>query len=129
MPLTTKAKIARALTLFGYFGLFILLTAWILWLSPTDDSLRAMKYAFFIVPMLFPLRGLLHARPYTHAWMSFLALGYFTFGIGEWFALQGNHIIGLLQVILSLCWFTGSMLYARYGARVAKTNGDKSATP
>jgi len=76
------ATLARACTgRIGYFVLLALLLNWLTWLSPPRGVPVALALVLLTVPLLFPLRGLLHGRPYTHAWTSFLALLYFAFGI------------------------------------------------
>ena len=70
-----KLRRARILALCGYFGLLLLLPLWYGWLSPSQLPL-GLVLGFLLVPLLFPLRGLLQGRPYTYAWATFLALFY-----------------------------------------------------
>jgi uncharacterized membrane protein len=67
----------RTVALSGYFGLFGLLLLWFAWLEPPSRLPVAWALLLWVGPLLFPVRGLLHSRPYTHAWASFLALFYF----------------------------------------------------
>lgn len=70
-------------------------------------------------PLLLPLRGLLHGRPHTHIWTSFLALFYFAVGI---FHAAGPMIrpwLAWLAIGFSLLLFTGVLLYARSRVREA----------
>ena len=70
----------RVIALGGYFSTLFFVMFWVIWLSP-DSTPRSVVLAIALLPMLLPLRGLLHGRRYTHAWASFLALPYFAFGV------------------------------------------------
>ena len=68
---------------------------------------------------MFPLRGLLHGRVYTHAWSMYLALFYFVIGI--WFAgAEDGRLFGILISLFSLVFFIGSMFYTRFQGRIEK---------
>ncbi len=105
---------ARWVTLISYFSLLILLLAWSTWLAPHPRYPIALVLLVSVGPLLFPLRGLLHGRPYTHAWTSFLALYYFILGVDDIVVAMAPPILAWLELLLSLTLFTGSMLYARW---------------
>ncbi len=109
-----KMFIARWVTLVGYFGLMILLLNWHTWLSPPLLVPRAMLLIALLVPLLFSMRGLLHAQPYTHAWTSFLALGYFALGIDTVYTSQVDRLLGVLQIVFSVLLFFGCVYFPRY---------------
>jgi uncharacterized membrane protein len=67
--------------------------------------------------LLFPLRGLLHGRLYTHAWASFLALFYFVAGVFSAAGPMERPWLAWLEICLSLLWFLGTILYVRTRAR------------
>lgn len=109
----------RWITLFGYFGLMLFLTLWMLVIDPIPAHEVSVKVALSIGPLMFPLHGILHRRAYTHAWAMYLALAYFVAGI--WFAAgEDARMPGLVIVLLSLIFFIGSMFYARYQGRAEK---------
>ena len=56
---------AYILTLTGYLGTLALLTAWYSWLAPSTHFPVALVLLVLVLPLLFPLRGLLHGRRYT----------------------------------------------------------------
>jgi len=116
----SRVALARAATLTGYFGLLILLLAWNAWLAPGATLPVALTLIVMIGPLLFPLRGLLHGKPYTHAWVSMLSLLYFTHGVVEAWADPSDRIYALMEVVFSTLLFGGSMLYARWRARELK---------
>ncbi|HEY9150143.1 MAG: DUF2069 domain-containing protein [Gammaproteobacteria bacterium] len=105
------------LTLGGYFGTFLLLVAWYGWLSPSLHLPAAFVLILLCTPLLFPLRGLLHGRPYTVGWSLFLALFYFTHGAVEAYSTPEDRLYGLLEVLFSFLWFCGGILYVRSHAR------------
>ena len=105
------------LTLAGYFATFLLLVAWYGWLSPSLHLPAAFVLLLLCTPLLFPLRGLLHGRPYTVGWSLFLALFYFAHGAVEAYSTPVDRWYGLLEVLFSFLWFTGGILYVRCRAR------------
>lgn len=112
--------LARWLTLAGYFGLLALLLNWFTWLSPPASIPRALPLIVLSVPLLFPLRGLLHARTYTHAWVSLLALPYFAIGIDVAFNRSDQRWLGLTMVLCSLLLFTGSVFFSYSAKKIRK---------
>lgn len=109
------AAIGRVLTLIGYFGLLLLIINWFTWLAPTERVPRALVLAALAIPLLFPLRGIIHARRYTHQWVGFLSLLYFMIGVDVWYNQQAlEEKLGMAMVLFSLLLLLGSSLYARY---------------
>ncbi|MHB8747181.1 MAG: DUF2069 domain-containing protein [Gammaproteobacteria bacterium] len=113
-------QLARFSALFGYFGLLTLLIAWFTVLAPSTHLPTALLLLIVVGPLLFPLRGLLHGKPYTHAWVSMLALLYFTHGVIEAWSNRTERTYALLEILFSVLLFLGSMLYARWRARELK---------
>ena len=107
------SRFLYALTLFGYFGTLVLLTAWYSWLAPATHFPAALVLLVLVVPLLFPLRGLLHGRKYTFAWSCFLALLYFTHGVMEAYSAAATRHLGLLEVVFTSLWFVAAMVYIR----------------
>lgn len=111
-----RRQFMRWLTLFGYFGLILLHLNWHTWYLPPEQVPRSLILIAVLVPLLLPLRGLLHARPYTHAWASMLSLPYFGLGVDTAFnRLPPESWLGLAEVFLSLCMFTGCVLFVHFG--------------
>ena len=104
-----------ALTLTGYLGTLTLLTAWYSWIAPLTRFPKSLVLLVLVVPLLFPLRGLLHGRKYTFAWSCFLALLYFTHGVMEAYSDAITRPLGLLEVTLSSIWFLSAMTYVKAG--------------
>ena len=112
IPLT-RTGILYALTLAGYFGTLLLLIAWYSWIAPSTHFPVALVLLVLVLPLLAPLRGLLHGRSYTFAWSSFLALFYLSHGIIESYSNPATRPLALLEVTLSLVWFTAALFYVR----------------
>jgi len=97
----------------GYLGLWILLPLWYAWLAPSAHFGIGMPLFFLLVPLLFPLPGMLRDRSYTFAWSSFLSLLYFIHGIGEFYSEPQERIYAGLEILFSLLWFGGAIFYVR----------------
>ncbi len=115
--------LARWVTLAAYFGLLAQVIAWHAWLSPAGRVPTALVLTALTLPLLAPLRGLLHGRAYTHAWASFIALGYFVLGVAH-AAVAPERLYGVALIVTSLTLFFGCLVYARLSAR-----RDRSAPP
>ena len=99
--------IARVGVVTGYLVLVSALVIWNIWLRP-----NTLVLVLLLIPLLFPLPGILRGRPYTHAWSSFLALGYFA--IGVWHAAaEAERNYGLLIIFGSTLFFGACLAYVR----------------
>lgn len=109
----------RWLTLSGYFGLMAGFYLWHLWLHPLEKHLVSIVLLLQIGPLMFPLKGLLQGKAYTHAWSMYLAIFYFV--VGVWYAGADTQFrFGLYIIFTSLTFFTGAMFYARLAGRRQK---------
>ncbi len=110
-----RLALSRWVTLIGYFGLLIVLLNWFVWIAPPSRVPRSFLLIVLLVPLLVPLRGLLHARRYTHQWVSFLSLFYFMVGVDVYFNPgAGQSWLGALTIIFSLLLFVGCVFFARF---------------
>jgi uncharacterized membrane protein len=117
---SNSLQVARITSLIGYFGLFVFLLLWLTWLSPSDKFPVALTLIVLVTPLLFPLRGILYGRAYTHAWASFLALFYFTLAIGVVVSEPSERLYGIIWLILSILMYGGCMFYARIKGKAEK---------
>jgi len=117
-----KTRITYRVAVTGYFGLIALILAWQGWLSPPKALPISVALFLLLVPLLFPLRGILYGKAYTFAWASFLSMIYFIHGIVEAYSTPEDRWLAILEVILSIAFYTGSMLYARYRGRELKAS-------
>ena len=120
MP-TSPLLLSRWLTLSGYFGLMIGLYVWHLLINQTEAHLISIIILTQLGPLMFPLRGLLGGKTYTHAWSMYLAIFYFIVGI--WYAAVDETLMfGLYVTAFSLLFFVGTVLYTRLSSRSQKEN-------
>jgi uncharacterized membrane protein len=92
--------------------LIFLCLAWELWLAPLrpGGSLMVLK----ALPLLTPLRGILHGRRYTYQWSSMLILAYFSEGVMRSWADQGiSRQLAFGELALSAVFFAAAVGYAR----------------
>ena len=97
----------------SYLGVMALLVLWITWLSPPRPEFISLALIALLGPLLFPLRGLLHARRYTMAWSTMLILLYFVHGVASMASPGPGRWLGLLEVVLVVIYFTTCILYIR----------------
>lgn len=108
-----KIKISKISTLIGYFGLLSFIPIWHLIVKPLPPEFMSVTLLVQIGPLMFPLKGILHGKVYTHAWAMYLALFYFI--IGVWYAGdESTRTFGLIFSLLSILFFLGTMFYTRY---------------
>lgn len=93
-------------------ALLVLCLAWELWLVPLrpGGSLLALK----ALPLTLALNGIFRGRRYTYQWSSLLILAYFAEGVTRGWSDRGaSQILALLEVALSVFFFSAVVAYAR----------------
>lgn len=115
-----NSRFFYSLALLGYFGLLILLSVWTVYLAPPTIFPISIVLLFYVGPLLIPMRGLLHGKLYTHAWVHFMALFYFIVGVMVAAGNAAERNYALAQVAFSILMFVGSMMYVRVKAREVK---------
>ena len=108
-----RVTTTRVLALIGYFGTMAFLMLWIIKLAPPQIP-KSIALAISLLPLLLPLRGMIHGRVYTHSWAGFLALPYFAFGVDAAIHRTEKQWLGIVLVALSVVWFFGSAYYSKY---------------
>jgi uncharacterized membrane protein len=117
-------RYARWLTLAGYFALISGIYLWHIVIHKTEHNLVSLVLVLQLGPLMLPLRGLLHARIYTHAWSMYLGIFYFV--VGVWYSSAPESLsFGLFLVCASLAFFVGSLLFTRLSARAEKATAAK----
>ncbi len=119
-----NASLSRAshyLSLFSYFGMLLLILLWYTWISPSSRYPTALVLITLLLPLLVPLRGLLHGRRYTHAWVSMLTLFYFCLGVMAAYSDPAERLYGLLLTTCSVLLFIGCICYVRFSKQTAET--------
>lgn len=117
VTMSRPARICRVLALASHLLLLTLLLNWLTWLAPAARVPVSVMLGLVTVPLLLPLRGVLHGRIYTHAWTSFLALPYFAFGVDAIAAGVEPFWLGWAAVLTSLTLFGAATGYTRLRGR------------
>ena len=119
------------LALVGLLGLLANAMAWPLWYSPGGPYPEWMLLK--TLPLLLPLRGLLHGRRRTHQWASFLTLPYIMGSIGAFygalvpprFSTPTDALGAGVQLAFALPMLVGCMYYAYTTAGSAETPAER----
>lgn len=107
------------IALMSYFALFILLMLWNTLLYPSSYFPVALVLIVFVFPLLLPLRGFLHGRKKSTAWLGYISLIYFVHGISEAYVNAAERVYAILEIIFSLLLFLSISFYLR---NLKKTN-------
>ncbi len=100
----------RALAALGILGLVILIVVWNSWLTPVQVYPRSVEILFFAGPLLFFIRGILHARRYTMVVITMVSFAYILMGV--WYILSVDEkLYGYLLLAFSFLMFLGSLMY------------------
>lgn len=113
-----KHILFRRLSLFSFFGLMFTLLWWILLAPHSENYPTGAVLILLVVPLLFPMRGILYGKPYTHAWAGYLMLFYLAHGITELYSGDAYFIYPLLEIIFSTSFFVSSIIYIRLNAKL-----------
>jgi len=116
-----KIQLARVTTLVGYFGTLFFLMLWLIKIAPPNIP-KSFALAIALLPLMLPLRGLLHGRVYTHSWASFLALPYFAYGVDAAVHRADQKWLGMVLVLLTVLWFFGCIYYSKHSKAYAAQN-------
>ncbi len=123
MTAAQRMRLLYALAIGTYLALIALSILWEGWLAPTPNSPPGLWLTIKSVPLLLPLFGLLHGKPYTYAWASMLVLVYLTEGVVLTFTDRAQTIsvhsvltYAAIETALSLVFVVCAPFYARLRA-------------
>jgi uncharacterized membrane protein len=119
MNKTRQIDATRRLALGSLGALIVLGLAWELWLAPVrpGGSLLALK----VLPLCFPLAGLLKNRMYTYRWVSLMVWLYFTEGaVRAWSDKPPGNYLAMLEAALCLLLFAACALHVRLRLKNAR---------
>ena len=118
--LAKKVAISRAVTLFSYFGLILLLTAWHLILSPPEKANPYSIWAFQTVPLLMFYPVILRKHLRGHIWLCFFITVYFMHAVTIAMSAHSSASLGLAETLLVAALFIGAMMFARWQSQLNK---------
>ncbi|HXC59176.1 MAG TPA: DUF2069 domain-containing protein [Steroidobacteraceae bacterium] len=124
----TAVALTRWLAAGSLLGLIVLGLAWELWLAPLrpGGSWLVVK----VLPLCFPLAGLLRNRMYTYRWVSLVVWLYFAEGAARAYSDRGlSARLALLEVALCLVLFAACVLHVRIRLRKPVLSPSKGAIP
>ena len=115
--MTFNSTFFRRLTLTSYLLLIVWLVVWhfILTIDKTTSTLFTLL--FWLLPILLPVKGLIEGKPYTYAWTNFIVMYYLLHGLTAVYAVEGERLYALVEIILCTLLFTGCSFYARVRGR------------
>jgi uncharacterized membrane protein len=128
MTTNKTVNLMRLLAVGSVVGLIVLGVAWELVLAPIKPggSLLALK----VLPLCFPLAGLLKNRMYTYRWVSLMVWIYFTEGVVRaWSDRPPGNYLAMVEVLLCLVLFVACSLHVRVRFKNARTEAAKPQTP
>lgn len=111
---TPRMILAHKLTLLGYFGLFLLIPFWNLWWYPSTIFSNKIVTGFWLLPLLFPMIGLIKGKAYTHAWSGFIAVVYICHGLASLITNTEELVPIFLEIILGCLFLFGGMYFAKW---------------
>ncbi len=116
---TAVAGWTRALAVGSLLALIALGLAWELWLAPLREG--GSWWALKVLPLTWPLAGLLKHRMYTYRWLSLMVWLYFTEGMVRATSESGlSSGLAWGQVTLCVVLFVACALHVRLRLRAAK---------
>ena len=71
---------------------------WLLLLNPSQGLNPWLSTVMFIIPLLFPLKGILAGNPYTFAWSNFVVMLYFLHSLTTLWVSEDDRIWAALEL-------------------------------
>ncbi|GGD52067.1 DUF2069 domain-containing protein [Lacimicrobium alkaliphilum] len=115
--MSAKTRFFRQLALISYLSLLLWVVLWHFLLGEDVGYSVLFITLMWILPLLFPLSGILKARPYTHAWANFVLMFYLLHGLTAVYALENERIYAAIEIILASVAFIGCSFFARLRGR------------
>jgi uncharacterized membrane protein len=113
VAMSSKVAVYRYLALVGHLGLLAWMSIWYFGLSGARDYSAAFIIIVYILPLLFPMHGIIKAKPYTHAWSCFVVLWYFMHSVTTMYVEPTYIIHASIEMVFVLMMFIGCAMFAR----------------
>ncbi len=104
----------KKVTLFGYFSLLIYMPLWLIVISGDSALSVPLTLVMFVLPLLFPLKGLVQGNPYTYAWSNFIVMIYFLHSLTTLWVSADEKLWALGELVFASIMFIGGSYYAKY---------------
>lgn len=115
-PQRFSTQTYKNIALTGYVGLIIYMPLWLFILAPGPLS-NTLTFILFILPLLFPLKGILLGNPYTYAWSNFIVLIYFLHSLTTMWVQSSELVWATIELLFASLMFYGGTYYAKYKGR------------
>lgn len=112
-----RTRQVRVLALASYLGLLALMIIWQVWCQSTSEISLGFRIGLWVVPLLFPLSGLLRGKPYTYAWTNFILMWYFLHSLTMLYVAPEQFGFALAELVLTSTAFVGCTWFARRQGR------------
>ncbi|CAB0150203.1 hypothetical protein PSI9734_00767 [Pseudidiomarina piscicola] len=114
--MSTAIQRYRWLALVSYFALFICVVVWQFATAHSEQSLL-FRGLFWVLPLLFPMYGIVKGKPYTHAWANFVLMWYFLHSLTMLYIAPEQRYWAAAELLFATLAFAGCTLYARHQGR------------
>lgn len=112
--LSPKTQQYRRLALFSYLSLVVWVVLWHSVIAPHSQINPLGLTVAWLIPLLFPLPGILRGKAYTHAWANFILMFYFLHALTMIWVDEGERFLALVELIIVSAAFAGNTLYAKF---------------
>ena len=106
-------KLTGIVALTSYLLLLTLVFCWIIFFLQPPHWPRPILLVVAVLPLLLPLRGMLHGRTRSFFWAAFLSLIYVLHGGGDAWVDPSNLWLSLSEVLLASIFFISATLHIR----------------
>lgn len=116
MNLASRIRFCHGTAVVTLIALIALCLAWETVLAPLrpGGSWLMLK----VLPLLFPLFGVLRGKRYTFQWASMLILLYFTEGVVRaWSDGPPSSLLAAIETALAAAFFLAAIFYAKFTRR------------
>jgi len=116
-----RIRLARALSLGAYLGLIALGMLWAIQLGGLPREQISITLLVLVLPLLLPLRGILHARHKSLVWGMLAALiPLLHGGVTAWAESGPKAAWGGLELFLAVAYIVSGSFFIRWKARAAR---------
>lgn len=111
--LEPRMKLSRALSLFSFIALVLLLLIWNLAFADLHGARICVVLAIQLIPLALLAPGLIMGNARAHAWICFVVNIYFIQGVLAAIDPQ-RALFGALEAVISFGLFCCALLYTRW---------------
>ncbi|WP_411358170.1 DUF2069 domain-containing protein [Pseudidiomarina salilacus] len=114
--MTPYIKRLRWLALVSYIALLAWVIVWQFGTGYSEQSIL-FRSLFYVLPLLFPLYGIIKGKPYTHAWANFILMWYFLHSLTMLYIAPEQLWWAVGELLLTSLAFVGCTWFARHQGR------------